>query len=138
MPLSLMKTGISAAVGGIDILADYYNPTTSPSGSFTGILDWERVGLAIAGTAMAAIGGRRNSGKGSMISNIGEAIELSSIPLAEKSIANYFLAKTTNTFRANPAARRGNIVRPFGRGQITVRRPGISGSAPGGIPGVIY
>lgn len=122
MPLSLKRTGTSAVYGALDIGTEYADSSMGLAGKpFQNITDIQRT-IAVVGGGLAA-----HFGSGD-VEELGEAVELSAIPLLEKSAFNAVASFTGASFRARS------------RGQIMIRRPtgGGAATAPGGVPGTLY
>lgn len=121
MPLSMLKTGVSAVYGIADIGAEYADSKMALTKPFQNVTDLSRAGATVAGVVIQEVM------RSTRMNDVGEALTLSAVPLLEKSVFNAVLSLTgTSTFRAHP------------RGQILVKRPGSVPGAAGNVPGVVY
>jgi len=78
MAIKLMKVGVSAGLGGVDILTEYVDESKAYTKSFQNITDWARI-LYVGGGYLA------NSMKW-VDDDISETAVLAGLPLLEKSI----------------------------------------------------
>jgi hypothetical protein len=92
MALSLLRTGTSAGYGLVDILTEYVDQRQNLSRPFETITDYQRLAATVGG----AFGAYMTNG---VTANILETIELASLPLLEKSVANLVLSVMKNPMR---------------------------------------
>ncbi len=109
MAIKLMKVGVSAVLGGLDILTEYVDETKAYTKSFQNITDWGRI-LYVGGGYIA------NSQKW-MDDDISETAVLAGLPLLEKSIKG---------------AVHEYVLKPMGRNK---GRMGLRLKTPGRTPG---
>jgi hypothetical protein len=81
MPLSIVKTGVSAGYGALDLATEYLDVRQAYTKPFENITDIQRV-IAANGGAVGAYMMKGTYG------DVCESLSLSSIPLLEKSIYN--------------------------------------------------
>lgn len=92
MGLNLLRTGTSAGYGLVDIGTEYADQSKGLTKPFQNITDYQRLLATVGG----AVGAYMSFGRSA---EIFETVELASIPLLEKSIANLIESKMGSSTR---------------------------------------